>query len=320
MAAPVFVSYGHADQSPVDWLVRLKLYLAQARRSGNMDAWDDGRIEAGADWRKAIATALTDARVAILLVGPAFLASRFIQDHELPPLLEGARSRGVRVFPLVTGWCGYDASDLGAFQAFNDPRHPLESLPLPDQNKILNDLSIAVSSVVERVQAPATTEPTARASVAADAIDRLWRDMQVTGVAFQSQNARCRGLVDAVSKRLGITEHLEFEKFLFRYHGRMTPDELFDFQQIRAVTDGPLAEGNRRMLDILLDHPAVAVEIPSLTALRQHLVFWMNKYERVFRNTPAMAVCYVGVEDGVPWPQEAERAVRAWLDGHARRH
>jgi hypothetical protein len=72
------------------------------------------------------------------------------------------------------------------------------------------------------------------------------------------------------------------------------------------------------MLDILLDLPTLVDEVPSLTALRQHLVFWMNKYERVFRITPRMAVCYVGVEDGVPWPQEAERAIRDWIEIHKR--
>ena len=207
------------------------------------------------------------------------------------------------------GWCGYDTSDLGPFQSFNDPRQPLESLALADQNKILNDLSIEVSRAVERIEDQRPVEPAAQASALADAIGRLWRDMQLTGVAFRSQNARCRELVKEVTRRLVVTDRLEFEKFLFRYHGQMSPEELFEFQQIRAVTEGPLAEGNRRMLDVLLDHPTVADEIPSLTALRQHLVFWMNKYERVFRTTPAMAVCYVGVEDGVPWPRR--RSVRS---------
>jgi hypothetical protein len=141
----------------------------------------------------------------------------------------------------------------------------------------------------------------------------LWREMEVTGIAFRSQNTRCRALVDAVTGRLGVTEHLQFERFLFEYHAGMTPRELIEFQQIRAVTEGPLAEGNRRMLDILLDHPALTDEVPPLTALRQHLVFWMNKYERVFQKTPGIAVCYVGVEDGVPWPAGAEEAVQEWL-------
>lgn len=129
-------------------------------------------------------------------------------------------------------------------------------------------------------------------------------------------DARCRTLVDAVTTRLGITEHLQYEPFLFRFHPQMNPYELFEFAQIRAVTDGPLADSNRQMLDLLMDHPALLDELPALTALRQHLVFWLNKYERVFRTTPAMAVCYVGVEDGVPWPIHAEEAVRQWVQAH----
>jgi hypothetical protein len=320
MAAGVFVSYARADQTLSNWLERLNLYLAQARRAGDVDVWHDGRIEAGADWRAEIRQALAEARVAILLVGPGFLASRFVQEEELPLLLAGARTRDVRVFPLVTGWCGYGSSVLQSFQAFNDPGQPLESLPLPDQNRILNDLAVAVSRAVDRPaverRAVEHGEPAARGTAARHALERLADEMQLSDLAFRSQNGRCRALVERVSNRLGVTEKLEFEMFLYRYHGQMTPDERFEFQQIRAVTDSPLAEVNRKMLDILLDNPSLTELIPSLTKLRQHLVFWLNKYERVFRSEPRMAVCYVGVEDGVPWPREVDRDVAEWLKAH----
>lgn len=160
MAAPVFISYSRADQAPNDWRARLELYLAQARRAGGIDPWDDRRIETGGDWRDAINTALTEAQAAILLVGPGFLTSAFIRDHELPPLLSGARTRGVRIFPLVVGWCDYEHSDLGSFQAFNDVNKPLESLPVADQNQLLNRLSVEVSQAVEgRTRAPGNPRP-----------------------------------------------------------------------------------------------------------------------------------------------------------------
>jgi hypothetical protein len=312
VGAPVFISYSRADQAPIDWRSRLELYLAQARRAGNVDAWHDQRIEAGGDWRQAIHRALGEAHAAVLLVGPGFLTSPFIRDHELPPLLSQSRTRGLRIFPLVVGWCDYEHSELEQFQTFNDIKKPLESLATPDQNQLLNRLSVEVSQAVEGRTGPARPSPT-RPHDLLESMKRLIRDMDLTDVAFRSQNVRCRGLVHTLKARLAIAEHLEFEQFFFRFHSRMTQEELFEFSQIRAVTDGPLAEGNRRMLDILMDQPAVLDEVPALTALRQHLVFWLNKYERVFRSTPAMAVCYVGVEDGVPWPTAAEDAIRGWV-------
>lgn len=319
MGAPVFISYSHSDQAPIDWRARLQLYLAQSRRSGGIDGWDDRRIAAGLAWRDEIGRALAGADAAILLVGPGFLSSPFIRDHELPPLLKANRERGVAIFPLIVGWCHYAASVLGEFQAFNDVSKPLESLPPSDQNQLLNLLSIEVSKAVDgRISAGGTTVARgARAAEVRPQMVRLVREMEMSGEAFRRQNKRCRELVSLVRTRLGIKESLKSEKFLFRYHSQMNAEELFEFQMLRAMTDGPLAECNRQMLAILMDHPRLLEEVPSLTGLRQHLIFWLNKYERVFRSIPVMAVCYVGVEDGLPWPKGAESDARDWLQKHA---
>ena len=83
----LFISYGHDDMDPTNWVERLKLYLAQSRRK---DVWDDSMIGAGSDWRREITAALSRATSAVLIVGPAFLASEFIAKTELPPLLDAA--------------------------------------------------------------------------------------------------------------------------------------------------------------------------------------------------------------------------------------
>lgn len=54
----------------------------------------------------------------------------------------------------------------------------------------------------------------------------------------------------------------------------------------------------------------------QLTALRQHLVFWLNKYDRVFTLNRAMCVLYTGVEDGVPFPPGLDDTVARWLAAH----
>ena len=111
----VFISYGHADMKPVSWIERLRLYLGQNRHAGAIKIWDDSKISAGVDWRQSIATALDHCKAAILLVGPAFLASKFVMSNELPPLLAAARSRGVRIFPLHHACC-VQAKRVGAVQ------------------------------------------------------------------------------------------------------------------------------------------------------------------------------------------------------------
>ena len=79
------------------------------------------------------------------------------------------------------------------------------------------------------------------------------------------------------------------------------------------MTVGVIREGNQNILTILEKHPELLEEIPALTALRQHLVFWLNKYDRVFVAEPKMALLYTGVEDGVPFPENIDEEVARWL-------
>lgn len=94
----------------------------------------------------------------------------------------------------------------------------------------------------------------------------------------------------------------------------MNAEERFEFNQIRAITDGPMHKGNRAILEILDRNPALLEEVPLLDDLRTHLVFWLNKYEKVFTPTPEMCVCFAGVEDGIPFPRAVRREIAAWLD------
>jgi hypothetical protein len=98
----LFISYGHIDMTPTNWLERLKLYLAPLRREELIDIWDDSRIKVGSQWRVEIKDAMERTSAALLLVGPGFLASEFIQDNELPTLLSAAQVRGVKIYPIVT--------------------------------------------------------------------------------------------------------------------------------------------------------------------------------------------------------------------------
>jgi hypothetical protein len=138
----VFISYSHLEKK---WLNRLTPFLKQLRLDGKLDFWDDTQIRTGAEWQLQIEVALKRAKAAILIVGPGFLGSKFITSQELPPLLEARRSHGIPIYPLVICHCAYTAGPLKDFQAFNEPDKPLEALPKAKQNKILNDLSLAVS-------------------------------------------------------------------------------------------------------------------------------------------------------------------------------
>lgn len=145
------------------------------------------------------------------------------------------------------------------------------------------------------------------------AMKEIQRHLQDTGAAFDVQLRRRRTLMATMKQRLGIQESLQAEKFFFRYYEEMNREEQWEFNQIRAITDGAMVEGNRAILEILIRNPALEEEVPLLIKLRTHLRIWVNKYERVFSITPEMCLCYAGVEDGVGFPRPVVKAVADWL-------
>jgi hypothetical protein len=301
--------------TPIHWLDRLRRYLAPLRGNDLVEIWDDSRIGAGSDWRAEIDTALQRATAAILLVGPDFLASDFIASKELPVLLDASKRRGTKLYPLVVGYCGYTRSVLEPYQAFNDPNVPLEALSTADQNKVLNDISMAVDEALRHAQ-PVVAQGPVRISDTHAAMKEIAENLDNAQTAFIAQARRRDALVATIRKRLGVGEVLQYEKFFFRFYDELDRMERFEFDQIRAMTEGPLYEGNKRILQIMERHPEVLDELPVLADLRQHLVFWLNKYEKMFLKRPEMCLLYTGVEDGVPFPDKAHRQVDQWLAKH----
>jgi hypothetical protein len=140
----VFISYSHTDG---EFLKRLLVHLRPLEREGVIDLWVDTKLEAGDKWKKQIEEALNRARVAILLVSADFLASAFIVDNELPPLLAKAESEGTRIVPVIIKPCRFTRDkNLNSFQAINDPRRPLVMLDEGEQEAIYDK----VAELVER--------------------------------------------------------------------------------------------------------------------------------------------------------------------------
>jgi hypothetical protein len=141
----VFISYSHADK---EWLDRLKRHLKPLVREGNLDCWDDTHIRPGDDWKQEIQNALDTAQVAVLLISADFFASDFIDETELPPLLDAAKAKGVRILPVILSASRFARNPaLARFHAVNPPDRPLNGMPQAEQEKVLDHLAHTIESI-----------------------------------------------------------------------------------------------------------------------------------------------------------------------------
>jgi len=143
--AHVFVSYSHRD---VRWLNRLRTMLKPVERRFSTAVWSDRQIEAGARWASEIEQALASARVVLLLVSPSFLASDFIDQNELGPVLAAARDGSKKILGVLLSQCLWDQTAINDYQAAHDISRPLDQLSSSRQNAQLKMVADAVARLL----------------------------------------------------------------------------------------------------------------------------------------------------------------------------
>jgi hypothetical protein len=119
-------------------------------RNAEISVWDDTMIEPGAVWKDSIRQALASAKVAVLLVSPTFLASKFIAEQELPPLLEAAKSEGVSILWVPVRPSSYERTAIAKYQAVHSPEKPLITLSPGLRDKVLVKICEAIHQEYHR--------------------------------------------------------------------------------------------------------------------------------------------------------------------------
>jgi hypothetical protein len=141
--AKLFISYSHVDTACVE---RLLIHLKPLERNNTIVCWSDRRIRTGDKWRNEIEANLRDAVIVILLVSADFLASDFIVNNELPPLLIKADSNGLRILPVILKPCGFRRDlVLSTFQSANDPATPLLGMTAIEQEAVYDKIAEEVA-------------------------------------------------------------------------------------------------------------------------------------------------------------------------------
>lgn len=157
--ATIFVSYSHKDR---DWLDRLQAHLGVFRGEGLVAAWSDESLRHGDDWPAEILAALDDARIAVLLVSANFLSSAFIQEKELPALLERRQQKRLQaILPLVITPCAWQLNPhLKGIEARPKSRDSVAGGSAPEQERDLADLTTQIARLLSEVWPPASSGET----------------------------------------------------------------------------------------------------------------------------------------------------------------
>jgi hypothetical protein len=144
----IFISYSHEDK---DHLKRLHVHLKPLQKNGLVDIWDDTKIRTGQKWQEEIKIALSRAAIAILIISADFLASDFIVENELPPILKRAELEGTKIMPVILKPCRFlREKHLSQFQALNFPDKPLLSLSEIEQEETWDRLSQTIEIELSR--------------------------------------------------------------------------------------------------------------------------------------------------------------------------
>jgi len=151
----VFVCYARADNEANEaknrWLDRFLQFLRPLVRQENLTVWSDKEIKIGDHWHERIQDQLENVKAVVLLVSPAFLASDYIANNELPALLKRAADQGVKIMPIIISPClfkrtkfkypdpkkGPQEFTLASIQSANPPSQTLVEMDEGEQNRVL---------------------------------------------------------------------------------------------------------------------------------------------------------------------------------------
>lgn len=139
----VFISYAREDSKLMEELtVHLKPY--------KLPKWIDTDIKAGANWEDELRAAVKQTRVAVFLVSPDSLASDFINDEELGPLVAAKEAGEVTIVWVQLRPCAYDQTPLKDLQAVvSPPADPVAGLSRAKRDEAWVRVSREVKKALE---------------------------------------------------------------------------------------------------------------------------------------------------------------------------
>lgn len=147
-APKIFISYSHEDEA---WKDLIKKFF---KTSNAFEIWDDRDIKLGEHWLDAITQALDSCDIGIFLITVDFLKSDFIQNNEIPTLLEREKAKRVKIVPIIVYECPWKNHKWISLKQ----GYPRDNKPLASFQKIqhidfqkCNTIAEELTNLAERV-------------------------------------------------------------------------------------------------------------------------------------------------------------------------
>ena len=296
----VFISHSSSDRDFVEGVI-----MPALTRHGLETWYSKDDIRSASEWERNIREALKGCDWFLVVMSPRAVKSEWVRCE----VFWAAERRWQRIVPIMYEEC--DPADLHLKLAqlqFVDFRGDIEAACA----RLLRVWGIAYEPVKPQRSSREISVETL------SAMKEIAKHLQSTQTAFLAQGRRRNLLVKMIGSRFKIPPGQTFESLFLRCYGKLNSEEKFQFDQIRAITEGPLYGDNKRILGIIEEHPELIEHVPRLADLRDHLALWVNKYDKVFAKRPDMCLLYVGVEDGVPFPPGVGEEIRNWLGSHGK--
>ena len=119
----IFIAYSRQDLPQLE-LLRTQLRVLERREFCHI--FHDGAIQAGERWDDRIKDELHRADIYLLLVTAEFLDSNYVNDIELPTILQREKEGRAKVFPVILRQCLWKYSELEVFQAILHEGRPIQ--------------------------------------------------------------------------------------------------------------------------------------------------------------------------------------------------
>ncbi len=139
----LFYSYAHEDE-----LLRKELesHLQSLVREGLIYPWHDREIQGGMQWAHEIVSHLQAARIILLLISPAFIASDYCYSIEMAEAVRREREDGARVIPIILRPCRWEGIPcLKELQALPKDAKPVTTWP--DRDVVLDEITRQIATI-----------------------------------------------------------------------------------------------------------------------------------------------------------------------------